>query len=228
MDWVKLGVRYYADEKIEALPDADAEMMFTRGLARAGELGLGGLIPTESLPKLARRRRYAPSVEALLAAGLWTRVEGGFQVTNWDYWQDSLDALAKRRNADRERQRRRRAAATESTAESSSSRDIDEVSRDVSRDVTDTEKEGDKRGVKVGDIAQGYAGAREAPQPRCPKHLQHPDPPPCGQCADARKAHNRWEYERAQHERAAPKCPRHRGQPAHNCAICRSEKLGAE
>lgn len=130
MDWVKLYVRYYVDERIEALPDADTEMMFVRGLGRAGELRREGFIPEESLPKLARKRRYAASVSALLASGLWTKVDGGYQITNWDHWQDALDALAKRRAADRERQRRRRASEGEQTVKSTTSRDKQGLSRD--------------------------------------------------------------------------------------------------
>lgn len=112
MDWVKLHVLYYTDERIEALPDADTEMMFVRGLARAGELGRGGFIPESSLPRLARRRRYGGCVDALVASGLWISVDGGYQITNWSDWQDALDALAARRATDRERKRRQRAAET--------------------------------------------------------------------------------------------------------------------
>lgn len=196
-EWVKLHTTYYTDAKVEALPDADTEVMFTRGLARAGELKRAGFIPEESLPKLARRRRYAASVEALLAAGLWTKVDGGYRITNWDHWQSSLDALTRRRTADRERQRRRRASAAEPTADSGMSRDIDSSSRDMSRDVTDTEREGEREGVKVGDIAHPYAYTREAPPPKCPRHLNDPNPPPCGPCGDARKARQAWDRDRA-------------------------------
>jgi hypothetical protein len=77
VDWVKLAVRYYADPRVEQLDDA-AELMFVRGLARAGEVGQEGFIPEASLPQLARRRRYETSVNALLSNGLWTRAPGGF------------------------------------------------------------------------------------------------------------------------------------------------------
>ncbi len=221
-NWVKLSVRYYADSKIEALPDADAEVMFTRGLARAGEVGREGFIPVESLPKLARRRRYAASVEALLAAGLWTSAPGGYRVANWDHWQDSLDALARRRTADRERQRRRRAAADEST---SVSRDTRPLSRDVSRDVTVAEGEGDK------ELPRGTAKTHEAlsrdvePPIRCEKHTNSKNPPACGGCAEARKANNRWTVERAKRLANAPRCRVHPTELADNCRLCRSEEL---
>jgi hypothetical protein len=72
----------------------------------------------------------------------------------------------------------------------------------------------------------GRAGAREEPPPdTCPEHTDDPDPPPCGRCAGARKARHRWDAAAAARERAAPRCRQHRGQPAHNCALCRSEQL---
>lgn len=226
VDWVKLHTRYYTDDRIEALPDADTELMFVRGLARAGELARGGFLPEDSLPRLARRRRYAASVSALLASGLWTRVDGGYRITNWDHWQDALDALAGRRAADRERKRRQRASAREQTPESTVSRDIGHLSRDLSRDVTAPEEEEDLEGVQVGDRTHPPR-ARGNPPPKCPQHIDDPDPPPCGPCADARRAHAAWEAERAARIAAAPRCREHRGQLAHNCAMCRSERIAA-
>lgn len=192
MDWVKLHTRYYADDRIEALPDADTELMFVRGLARAGELARAGFIPEDSLPRLARRRRYAASVSALLASGLWTRIDGGYQITGWDHWQDALDALAGRRAADRERKRRQRATEREQTRQPTPSRDNRHPSRDMSRDVTAPEGEEDQEGVQVGNRTH-HPRAREQPPLKCPKHIDDPDPPNCGKCADARKAHERWE-----------------------------------
>lgn len=69
--------------------------------------------------------------------------------------------------------------------------------------------------------------AEVPPEPRCPKHLNEPKPPACGACADARKARNRWDTDRASVSSAAPRCRKHRGQPEHNCGPCRSEELEA-
>lgn len=150
LDWVKLAVRYYADPKIAALPDEASEMMYIRGLARAGEEQAGGFIPESALPELARRRRYTACVDALVAAGLWSRVDGGYRITRWADWQDGLDALARRRAADRERQRRRRAAAdSESVSRDNghSSRDTHSASRDMSRDVTHPELDQEEKEI---------------------------------------------------------------------------------
>jgi hypothetical protein len=72
-------------------------------------------------------------------------------------------------------------------------------------------------------------GARDAPPPsKCPDHEHLDEPPPCGRCADARRARTRWELADAERLRKAPKCRRHRGQLADNCALCRSEALASE
>lgn len=66
------------------------------------------------------------------------------------------------------------------------------------------------------------------PPDRCPNHLDDPDPPDCGRCAGARKARRRWDIADAERRRNAPPCRTHRGQPAHNCALCRADQLAAE
>jgi hypothetical protein len=212
MDWVKLATRYYGDERIEALDDA-AEVMFTRGLARAGELEREGFIPDSSLPKLTRRRRYETVVEQLVVSGLWSRVDGGYRVSRWADWQDALDDLARRRTADRERQRRRR-------ERMSASRDTAVSSRDVTR----TEEEEDKELRGVGS-AKSHDRARASPAPKCPKHANDPNPPPCGPCADARRSADQWRADQDRRVADAPRCTDHPSQIASHCASCRSERI---
>jgi len=179
VDWVKLSVRYYADHAIESLPDADTELMFVRGLARAGEVKQGGFIPETSLPHLSRKRRFLPLVDALVTAGLWTRVDGGYRVNGWDHWQDGIEALAKRRADDRERQRKRR-------------------SRELSRDVT--RAEGELEGE-----SEGRARASAPPSPRCAKHENNPTSDPCRGCKNARLLREEYDGQqfRAEQERLA-------------------------
>jgi hypothetical protein len=108
VDWVKLSARYYLDPVIASLPDADSEVMFTRSLAYAGDQETGGFIPAGMLPALCRRRRYEACADALVASGLWLPVGGGFSITRWQEWQLELEAIARRRSADRDRKRRER------------------------------------------------------------------------------------------------------------------------
>lgn len=65
------------------------------------------------------------------------------------------------------------------------------------------------------------------PPPKCPKHLETADPPSCRDCRDARIANDAWHTARNRRAAAAPRCRQHRGQPAHNCALCASEAKGA-
>jgi hypothetical protein len=89
-----------------------------------------------------------------------------------------------------------------------------------------------------GREGKGSAGAREGQSPstsgagpeppsRCEEHQHLAKPPPCGRCADARKANERWQAERRARLAGSPHCPHHRGQPAHNCGPCRAEKLAS-
>jgi hypothetical protein len=79
---------------------------------------------------------------------------------------------------------------------------------------------------REGNGREGTRDAREPP-PRCPKHIDATDSPPCGACADARRSREQWERDKVAQLAAAPRCRRHRGEPAHNCGRCRSERLGA-
>jgi hypothetical protein len=90
----------------------------------------------------------------------------------------------------------------------------------------DSRQEGKGREGKGGDARDGVSN--EPPAPRCPRHIDDPKPPNCGPCGDARKARTRWELADAERRRNAPKCRTHRGQPADNCGLCRSEQVGAE
>src|SRR5215469_640989 len=84
--------------------------MFTRALAYAGDQETGGFIPVGMLHVFSRSRRYEATAGALAAAGLWLPSRGGYQITRWEEWQSELEAIARRRSADRDRKRRERAA----------------------------------------------------------------------------------------------------------------------
>ena len=101
MDWVKLATRYYLDPAVVALPDADTEVLFSRALAYAGDQETGGVITEGATAMLCRRRRYKPCVDALVAAGLWEVVPGGYRITGWTdqalVTEAELKRLARRR-----------------------------------------------------------------------------------------------------------------------------------
>jgi hypothetical protein len=86
-------------------------------------------------------------------------------------------------------------------------------------------KEGEGNG-REGTRAPARDAPPREPPTRCRQHATDDVPPPCGACGSARRAHDRWEREHAAWLAAAPRCHRHRGQPASNCSNCRSESVG--
>jgi len=215
VDWVKLATRYYTDDKVRRLDDA-AELMFVRGLARAGELGDGGIIPDSDVSLLARRRRCETLVRQLVDARLWSRVDGGYRINAWADWQSAADALSARRAADRERQRRRRAS---DPPHENPSRDNGHVSRDVT--PAEEEEERDLGGSSVGVT---YDARAQGPPRTCPKHPKGTNDP-CMPCKRAREAFEAHAAEKRERIRLAAKCRVHRGELEHNCRVCASEEL---
>lgn len=114
MDWVKLFTHYDADVAIAAADDA-AEVMFTRALAYAGRNRTGGFIPAGQLHHLTRHPARAKRIVAQLTRrspvggpGPFEVVDGGWQIRNWEIYQDQLEGIEERRKADRERKRKQR------------------------------------------------------------------------------------------------------------------------
>lgn len=111
MDWVKLTTDYYRDGEVAVGSDAH-EVMFTRGLALAGELERHGFIPDAMLHHLTRQPARAKRIAAdLVKADLWERVRGGYLIVNWTEIQAELERYVERKKRDRERKRADRAAA---------------------------------------------------------------------------------------------------------------------
>ena len=84
-----------------------------------------------------------------------------------------------------------------------------------------------EQGTRAGARTDPSAPDPPIPEPptKCDQHLKTRNPPKCGACGDARKAHGRWLADRAARFASAPKCPAHQGQPAGNCGGCRADEL---
>ena len=107
MDFVKLRTRYYADVALMRAGEP-AEVLFTRGLAYAGEQETDGFIPAEALPRLTHTRGRA-RVNALVREGLWEPVLGGWIICGWVKHQITSDQLEAKREAGRQRVAKHRA-----------------------------------------------------------------------------------------------------------------------
>lgn len=125
MERVWLSTTYYLDPSVISL-SADAERMFTRGLAYCGAAETRGFIPDSALTQIGNKRGSKP-VRELTDAELWTKVDGGYRVRSWSHWQKNGDDLLRRRASDRKRKQRER-------------ENVRGQSRDTSRDVTGGEE----------------------------------------------------------------------------------------
>ena len=75
----------------------------------------------------------------------------------------------------------------------------------------DSGEEGKGREGKGRDARAPASTTPDAPPPppgeppsKCPRHIGDPSPPPCGACADARRAHDAWERQRAETPTPSP------------------------
>lgn len=219
MPWFKVDDSFHSHPKVIAT-DADALGLWVVAGAWSSSNLTDGFVPdhvlTRLLPdsdKLARK---------LVAAGLWRRVRGGYQFHDWSDFQPS--------SSDVRAMREKRAAAGRIGGLNSGkvrSKAGSKVEASASRIVQPPARPDPFLGGALRDPLT--PGTRTGPPPsKCPDHEHLDDPPPCGACGDARKARTRWDIADAERRRLAPKCRRHRGQPADNCGLCRSEQLAEE
>jgi len=158
MRYVQLPSGYYLEDPIVAAGEA-AEILHVRATAYCGQAETQGFVRDGMVARLAPTRARA-RVQALVDAGLWERVDGGYVLLDWD--QDGLDALAARRRADKERQRRKRhrdrAAPGDPPPQPDSSRPM---SRDSPRDPPAEAAAASRDGHAVAFRASARARPRE-------------------------------------------------------------------
>jgi hypothetical protein len=84
-----------------------AELLYVRALCLAKRLGSDGELTDVHVMRLtADLKGGAGSVEPLVAAGLWERLEGGYRITAWLKHNLSRGEIEARKAADRGRKRR--------------------------------------------------------------------------------------------------------------------------
>lgn len=126
--------------------------------------------------------------EELVSRGLWRRRKGGFLFHQWDVRNLTRERVEADRKADRERKRGER-----KPAKSHVDREI--VRPDTDRTPDGFEPESHRNptvSVSVSSSvseSESVSGSGQARPPvRCPRHHDDPNPPNCGQCAEARRA----------------------------------------
>lgn len=234
--WVRFDDQYPIHRKVAPLDDAtfrlacEAVFWCSRNMT-------DGRIAVDEFRSISRRATKSRAF-SLISRGIWH--ESGFLCASEfcppsgpDGWVIH-DFLEYQWSKERQVAERDKAAKRQQTWRDRH-RD-DAVSNGVSNGVTNAVT----NGAPTRPVPKGRGGtgndqgdssvtrARPEPPRKCEEHINTDDAPPCGRCADLRRRHDSWQLAEATRRREAPKCERHRGQPASNCAMCRSEALAVD
>ncbi|QAY05803.1 hypothetical protein SEA_VASANTI_65 [Gordonia phage Vasanti] len=209
MTWFKVDDGFWSHPKTSTLP-APAIALWVKAGAYSCQHLTDGRITPQVLRLLGSRK----SARDLVSAGLWYEVDDGWEFHDWSEYQETSSDVRKRREEAKERQRRSREARTHKQRESQAkshgmSRVTDEVtSQEVSYPRPDpTRPDHSFSYVEEGGSPTEHAG--DPPPPRCSKHTDELKPPPCGACADARRAREEWDAAQTRHRADAARNERH-------------------
>jgi len=222
MPWFKVDDSFHSHPKVLAAEPAALGLWVVAGSWSGANLS-DGFVPDHVLPRLLPDS--ATLAQQLVAAGLWKRTRGGYKFHDWDAYQPAA--------SDVRAMREKRAAAGRigGVASGKSRSKPGSKTEALASRIVEPPARPDPALMGGHSQSASYdrAGRRDdPPPPRCEKHLDDPEPPPCGPCGDARRARTRWDLADAERRRNAPKCRRHRGEPAETCGRCRSERLAPD
>lgn len=244
MVWFKVDDSFHSHPKVLATEPAALGLWVVAG-SWCGDNLSNGLVPLHVLPRLLPDA--ATLAETLVTAGLWKRTRGGYQFHQWGDWQPSKDEVLgqRRRNALRQalfrdpglrdKVRRRdqdlcRYCGTKVKWTDRRSGEGGTYDHVDPREVNEAENVVVScRGCatqKAGRTPQ-RAGMTLLPPGTMAAHVPKSEPVtrPVSSPLPTRPPLKGGGARRAPSARP-PTCPKHLGQPAHNCAICRSDKLG--
>ncbi|TVZ96475.1 hypothetical protein [Streptomyces sp. BK340] len=109
MPWVKLDDRFPSHRKVALLPDR-AFRLHVSAICWCSENLTDGRIADRELPLVAKVRGLKAAAQQLVDAGLWDRIEGGWEIHDYlDYNPSRAQVLAERKkNAERQERFRQR------------------------------------------------------------------------------------------------------------------------
>lgn len=224
MTWFKVDDSFHSHPKVLAVSPAALGLWVVAGSWSGANLS-DGFVPDHVLPRLLPDS--GPLAKELVSAGLWKRTRGGYRFHDWGEYNPQRTTIEEDRKAARERMRKLRNGRKSPAQDANGSPEHGTNVRALF--VTPTRPDPFLGGALSATPTAAHTQPQGAPpNPRCPEHLEHPTEDPCGRCADARRARTRWDMADAERRRTAAKCRSHRGQPADNCALCRSEALEAQ
>ena len=217
---------FYDHPKTLGMSDAATALWVRAGSYSAAKL-TDGFIAEHVLPALSSQPQDA--ADELRRRGLWHKVKGGYRFHEWERRNLTRQRVETDRETDRNRKRAGRGGGTHSAGQNGNPQaNLDIVRPESNRSPDGIQPESERIppvSVSV-SVSESVSGSGRGPGRRCVEHANDPNPPPCPRCKDAREAYEAAEAERRRRVDTAPKCRWHRGQPAHNCALCRSEQLG--
>jgi hypothetical protein len=254
LTWFKVDDSFHSHPKVLAASPAALGLWVVAGSWSGSNLS-DGFVPDHVLPRLVPDS--VTLAKELTTAGLWKRVRGGYRFHDWSDFNPESGAVLAEREAARQRMRavrarrkegetndkqedfkqglnKGRAKAEQATSETVFPAQPLNGSAEQQANVRELFGNPDPtrpellRGRSKSSTYDRVRAASEPPSPRCPEHQENPTEAPCGRCADARRSRTRWDMADSERRRTAPQCRSHRGQPANNCALCRSEALAAQ
>jgi hypothetical protein len=220
MTWFKVDDSFHSHPKVLAASPAALGLWVVAGSWSGANLS-DGFVPDHVLPRLLPDA--ASLARDLVTVGLWRRQRGGYRFHDWAAFNPQRDVVEQERKAARERMRKLRSGRKPAGQSVNGSPEQAANVRELF--VTPTRPDPILGGVLGDPLTTARARPSNAPEPRCPEHLENQADGNCGPCGDARRARTRWDMADAERRRTGPKCRSHRGQPADNCALCRSEAL---
>jgi general stress protein YciG len=232
MVWFKVDDKAHSNSKIRKVlaEEPAAIALWTVAGSWSADNLQDGFVPDHQLPWLLPIGAEQLA-QVLVTARLWRRVKGGYRFHQWD-----ADGDGTRRNptkAEVEEDRRKKAeAGRKGGLNSGKTRSRSEARASASASAgagtlvePPTRPDPTNKGGTSTTSTYDRARAGTEPPSKCPDHEHLADPPPCGRCAGLRRSRDEADVARRARIAAAPQCRRHRGQPADNCAPCRSEAL---
>lgn len=105
MSWFKIDDGFWSHPKTADL-SGDAVALWVRAGSYCCQHLTDGFVSPGSLRFLGS----SADADELVDSGLWVTADGGYQFHDWDEYQETSDAVRRRRDMARERQRRARAA----------------------------------------------------------------------------------------------------------------------
>jgi hypothetical protein len=239
MTWFKVDDTFHSHPKVLAAPPAALGLWVVAGAWCSANL-TDGFVPDYVLPRLLPDA--AQLAGQLATAGLWRRAKGGYRFHDWSVYQPTKEeataarekkssgaALGNHRRWHTGKGRQDANCAFCQQKPPSDNRSGTDRTTDTGTDrqanPPDPARPDPNRGGTSTTSTYDRTSADTEPPTRCPEHLNTPNPPACGPCGNARRTNQQWRADRRSRHEAAPKCRQHRGQPADNCAPCRSEQL---